>query len=98
MARDGDLDQLVDLLAADAVFYGDGAGKATAVRQPLFGRDRVAGFVVGLFKQAKRVGVKVEPGFVNGGPGFVAYDPEGKVNKRPLARGTRRCGPGGARA
>ena len=56
-ARGGDLDQLVDLLAADAVFYGDGGGKANAIRQPLYGRDQVATFVVALFKQASRLGV-----------------------------------------
>src|SRR6516165_2648471 len=37
-ARGGDLDQLVDLLAADAVMCGDGGGKASAVRQALHGR------------------------------------------------------------
>jgi RNA polymerase sigma-70 factor (ECF subfamily) len=78
-ARGGDLDQLVDLLAADAVFYGDGGGKATAVRQPLFGRDRVAAFVLALFEQATRLGVAVEPVLVNGGPGIVTHDPEGKI-------------------
>lgn len=78
-ARDGDFDQLVDLLAADAVFYSDGGGKATAIQQPLYGRDRVAAFVLALFKQASRLGVTVEPVFVNGGPGIVTYDPQGKI-------------------
>lgn len=78
-ARDGDLDQLVNLLAADAAFYGDGGGKATAVRQPLLGRDRVAAFVLVLFKQAERLHVTVDPILVNGGPGIITHDPEGKV-------------------
>ena len=78
-ARDGDLDQLVDLLAADAVFYGDGGGKATAIRQPLYGRDQVATFLIALFKQAPRLGVTVEPVLVNGGPGIITHDPEGKI-------------------
>src|SRR5271155_2040055 len=51
-ARDGD--HLVDLLAADVVLYGDGGGKATAISQPLYGRDRVATFIIALFKQAPR--------------------------------------------
>lgn len=78
-ARDGDLAQLVDLLAADAVFYGDGGGKATAIGHPLYGRDRVAAFVLVLFKQAPRMGVTVEPVLVNGGPGIIAHDSQGKV-------------------
>lgn len=78
-ARAGDLDRLVDLLAADVVLYGDGGGKATAIRQPLYGRDRVATFIIGLFKQAPQLGVTVEPVLVNGGPGIITHDPEGKV-------------------
>jgi RNA polymerase sigma-70 factor (ECF subfamily) len=78
-ARDGDLDHLVDLLAADVVLYGDGGGKATAISQPLYGRDRVATYIIALFKQAPRLGVTLEPVFVNGGPGIITHDPEGKV-------------------
>jgi RNA polymerase sigma-70 factor, ECF subfamily len=78
-AREGDLDQLVDLLAADAVFYGDGGGKATAVRQPVHGRDRIAAVVVALFERGKRLGVVVEPVLVNGENGFVVKDSEGRI-------------------
>jgi RNA polymerase sigma-70 factor, ECF subfamily len=78
-ARDGDMDQLVDLLAADAVMYGDGGGKASALRQPLYGRDQVATFILALFKQAPRRGVRVDPVLVNGGPGIITHDPEGKI-------------------
>jgi RNA polymerase sigma-70 factor (TIGR02957 family) len=78
-ARNGDLDQLVDLLAADVVFSGDGGGKATAVRQPLYGRDRVAAIVLALFERATQLGVTVEPVLVNGGPGLVTRDQQGKV-------------------
>jgi RNA polymerase sigma-70 factor (ECF subfamily) len=70
-SRQGDLGQLVDLLAADAVFCGDGGGKATAVREPLYGRDRVAATLLVLFERAKALGVSFEPVLVNGGPGLV---------------------------
>jgi RNA polymerase sigma-70 factor (ECF subfamily) len=73
------LEQLVDLLAADAAFYGDGGGKATSTPQPLFGRDRVATVVVGLFERAKRMGITLEPVLVNGGPGIITHDGQGKV-------------------
>jgi len=78
-ARQGDLDQLVELLAADVVFYGDGGGKATAIRQPLYGRDRVARFALALFGRGNRLGVSAEQALVNGGPGMIVRDPEGKV-------------------
>ena len=38
--HDGDLGQLVDLLAADAAFYGDGGGKATSAPPPRLRRRK----------------------------------------------------------
>jgi len=78
-ARDGDLDRLVELLAEDVVFTGDGGGKATAAREPLYGRQRVAGFILALFELARRRGVTVEPVRVNGGPGLITRDSDGRI-------------------
>ncbi|HUB70794.1 MAG TPA: RNA polymerase sigma-70 factor [Acidimicrobiales bacterium] len=77
--RDGDLGQLVDLLAADATFYGDGGGKATSVAEPLHGRDKVAEFLLTVFGRVMLLGVTLEPVLVNGGPGVMARDGEGNV-------------------
>lgn len=77
--RDGDLGQLVDLLAADAVFCGDGGGKVTAVRDPLHGRDRVAAFLLAIFRRNLPLGMTTEPALVNGGPGVVNRDVEGRI-------------------
>ena len=38
----GDTDRLVAVLAPDATVYGDGGGKAPAIREPLVGALRVA--------------------------------------------------------
>jgi Sigma-70, region 4 len=78
-ARDGDFGQLVDLLAADVAFYGDGGGKATSTPQPVFGRDKVAAFLLDLVGQAMRWEITFEPVLVNGGPGLITHDPQGKV-------------------
>ena len=51
--QQGDLDGLVHVLAADAVFYGDGGGKATATLHPVHGRDRVSRLLQGLFTKAQ---------------------------------------------
>jgi RNA polymerase sigma-70 factor (ECF subfamily) len=77
--RDGDVTQLVDLLAADAVFYGDGGGKVNAVTQPIQGKDNLATFLSTVFGGAKRLGVTFEPALVNGGVGFVSLDSQGKI-------------------
>ena len=78
-ARSGDVGQLVDLLAADVAFYGDGGGKATAARQPIFGQERVARFLQGLVAQEPTLGLTMEPALVNGGPGLVGRDAEGRI-------------------
>ncbi|MGS2619667.1 RNA polymerase sigma-70 factor [Micromonospora sp. LZ34] len=47
-ARSGDLGQLEELLAKDAVSYSDGGGVVSAARVPVTGRARVARYLVGL--------------------------------------------------
>jgi len=78
-ARDGNLDQLVGLLAADVVACGDGGGQATATPQPIYGRDPVASFILALFDGLERLSVTTEPVLVNGGPGVITPDAGGKV-------------------
>jgi RNA polymerase sigma-70 factor, ECF subfamily len=78
-ARDGDMDQLVGMLAADATFSGDGGGKANAARETLYGPTAIANIVITLFKQAPRLGATVELARVNGGPGLAVFDPEHRI-------------------
>jgi len=79
VTESGELDELVELLAADVAFYGDGGGQATAVRDPLFGRERVGAFLLGLRRQGRRLSVAVEPAVVNGQAGLVTRDADGQV-------------------
>ena len=78
-ARDGDLGQLVDLLAADVALYGDGGGRATSLPEPLFGRDKVATFILEVLERTKRLGVTPKTVLVNGAPGVVTHDAQGKI-------------------
>jgi RNA polymerase sigma-70 factor, ECF subfamily len=75
----GDTDGLVGLLAADAVLYGDGGGKAPALAAPVHGAVRVARFLVGLARRGRAVGMGARPAEINGHPGLVTLDPEGRV-------------------
>jgi RNA polymerase sigma-70 factor (TIGR02957 family) len=75
----GDLNALLELLAPDVVTIGDGGGKGQALRQPLHGPERVARFLLGLFRRAQNEGAYGVPALVNGQPGAVAYDAEGRV-------------------
>jgi len=47
----GDENELLQLLAPDAVLYGDGGGKATSVINPLYGPDRIMRFLRGLYRK-----------------------------------------------
>jgi RNA polymerase sigma-70 factor (ECF subfamily) len=75
----GDTEGLVGLLAADAVLYGDGGGKAPALAAPVHGAERVARFLLGLARRGRAVGMLVTPAEINGHPGMLAFDPAGRL-------------------
>jgi RNA polymerase sigma-70 factor (ECF subfamily) len=77
--RSGDMDGLVNMLASDVVFYGDGGGKATAVGHPVEGPERVARLLLGLFKKGIELGFGVRPVEVNGQPGAMTFDTEHRL-------------------
>jgi RNA polymerase sigma-70 factor (ECF subfamily) len=75
----GDMDGLLELLAADAVMVGDGGGKAQALPAPMSGRERVARFLLGLFSRGAQLNAQIRPVRVNGQPGWIGYDAHGGV-------------------
>jgi RNA polymerase sigma-70 factor (ECF subfamily) len=77
--EEGDTEGLVELLAADATVYGDGGGKAPSVPVPLVGAERVAKALVGWGRQAREHGMTHRAAVVNGEPGAVVYDPDGRA-------------------
>jgi RNA polymerase sigma-70 factor (ECF subfamily) len=77
--EEGDTDSLVDLLAADVTVYGDGGGKAPSVPVPLVGAERVAKALIGWGRQARRRGLEHRPAMVNGDPGVVFHDADGRA-------------------
>ena len=78
-AQRGKLDSLVEFLAADAVFYGDGGGKAHAYPHPIVGREGVAKAFLSLLKSARIFNVSVRLALVNGQPGALSFDAEGRL-------------------
>jgi RNA polymerase sigma-70 factor (ECF subfamily) len=75
----GDMAGLVNFLAKDAVFYGDGGGKAHAYRHPLVGDNRVALAVRSIFKTAHDFNITFQFLYINGQPGALSFDAEGRV-------------------
>ncbi len=77
--RDGDVDGLVDLLAADAVFYGDGGGSGYGLRAPVHGRDRVSRLLLGFGRLLSQLPASLVPAQVNGQPGALCLDDAGRL-------------------
>jgi RNA polymerase sigma-70 factor (ECF subfamily) len=73
----GEIEALVELLAADATIHGDGGGKAPAITEPLVGAERVAKALIGWGRQAHAHGLMRRPALVNGDPGLVFQDANG---------------------
>jgi RNA polymerase sigma-70 factor (ECF subfamily) len=75
----GELSGLVELLAADAAFHGDGGGKAAAFTRPVLGADRVSRLLAGVFAKLEEAGARIERVEVNGQPGAKLLDRSGRV-------------------
>ena len=78
-AAGGDMDALLGMLAPDVVLHGDGGGKTQTIGKPLAGREGVTRMLVGLLRRGRAFGVSLRLAWVNGQPGAVMYDGEGRV-------------------
>ena len=78
-AAGGDMDALLGMLAPDVVLHGDGGGKAQAIGKPVAGRQRVTRLLVVGLRRGRTLGASLRLAWVNGQPGAVMYDAEGRV-------------------
>ncbi|HEU5417636.1 MAG TPA: RNA polymerase sigma factor SigJ [Streptosporangiaceae bacterium] len=75
----GDMDGLVELLAADVEVHGDSGGMRPSWPRPIIGRDRVGRLLIGLAEQARAAGAVLARAEVNGQPGAVFLDSAGRL-------------------
>ncbi|MEU7075522.1 RNA polymerase sigma-70 factor [Streptomyces narbonensis] len=77
--RDGDVDGLQSLLAADVQLVGDGGGKTPQLAKAVAGARNVARLLASVFPLLLRIDVSLTPHEVNGQPGAVFRDREGRI-------------------
>jgi RNA polymerase sigma-70 factor (TIGR02957 family) len=78
--QEGEVAELEALLAQDVVLRGDGGGNAPALARPLYGARRAARVFGNWRKFAARIGpIELRRVTVNGQPGALMYDDEGRV-------------------
>ncbi len=77
--KDGDVGGLLELLAADVQLVGDGGGKAPQLARAVVGAEKVARLLASVYPLVARIDVTSEPHEINGQPGAVFRDRDGKV-------------------
>ncbi|WP_201004455.1 RNA polymerase sigma-70 factor [Paenibacillus glycanilyticus] len=69
---EGEVDTVLSMLAEDAVLISDGGGKASAAVRPIESRERVAQFLLGIFRKSQFTSqMTIELKLLNGDPAFV---------------------------
>jgi len=77
--KEGDLDGLRELLAADVRVVADSGGKAPSLPRTVVGVEKAARLLLSVWPQLLRIGLTVEVHEVNGQPGALLRDTTGSV-------------------
>ena len=79
ICKNGTLQDLESMLAADVEFHGDGGGVASAVLHPVIGAGAVARLMHGIFVKARQYDLIFSEATVNGQPGLLAKTSAGEL-------------------
>lgn len=71
---DGDVTGLEAILTEDAAIWADGGGKATAAREPIFGRSDAAHYLAGLAAGPRALAARLSVIEVNAAPAILVHE------------------------
>ncbi|HEX4059216.1 MAG TPA: RNA polymerase sigma-70 factor [Galbitalea sp.] len=77
--RDGNVERLRQLLAADVQAIGDSGGKAPALGKSVVGADNVARVLASIFSRLTAIDATVQPVEINGQAGAIVHDRAGMI-------------------
>lgn len=77
--QEGDVDSLVELLAADVQMVSDSGGKAPSLPHAVIGAEKTARLLAAAASGLTQIGVSVQPCDINAQPGAIRRDREGRI-------------------
>jgi RNA polymerase sigma-70 factor (TIGR02957 family) len=77
--REGEVERLLELLAPDAVFTGDGGGVGRGLPKPVYGAPKVSRLLAAFGREGHSLGARLELTRINGQPGTLNFDGEGRL-------------------
>jgi RNA polymerase sigma-70 factor, ECF subfamily len=77
--QEGEVERVLELLAPDAVFTGDGGGVGRGLPKPVYGAPRVSRLLAAFGREGRSLGARLELTRINGQPGTLNFDSEGRL-------------------
>lgn len=77
--QEGEVSDLIEFLAADVVFYGDGGGKGRGLPRPIYSRANVNRLLLRFFATYRQIGAQIVRTEVNGELAALALDAQGRL-------------------
>jgi len=77
--QEGEVEKLLELLAPDAVFTGDGGGVGRGLPKPVYGAPQVSRLLAAFGREGRSLSARLELTRINGQPGTLNFDDQGRL-------------------
>ena len=73
------MERVLEMLAPDVVFCGDGGGIGRGLPQPIYGSARVSRLLAAFALEGTKLTARIEVAQITGQPGTLNFDAEGRL-------------------